>query len=79
MDGASLETLVQAGAVGIAILLIGVIVFIIKIFMKHLNNHSQHLTDAINKNTETTLSSSGELKGVIKELSIYVKSLNGKK
>lgn len=65
----NIETLVEAGLAGIALALIGVIIFIVRIFMKHLANHAQHQTDATNKNTEATI----ELKGAVKELSIHIK------
>ncbi len=71
----SIQTLVQAGAVGISIALIILIFFIIKIFMKHLNNHSQHQTDAMTESIKVT----GQLNGAVRELSIYVRALNGKK
>lgn len=82
MESQALSNLVQGGAVGISIALIILIIIIVRInyksqdrFMTHLDNHAQHQTDAMTKNTEAT----GELKGAVKELSIHVKSLNGKK
>lgn len=42
-------------------------------FSTTLNNHLQHNTDAIEKNTKM----SSELMSVVKELCIYIKGLNG--
>ena len=69
----NIETLVQAGAVGISIALIGLVIFIVKKFMEHLGNHSQHQTDATIENTKATI----ELKGAVKELGIHIKK-NGR-
>lgn len=44
--------LVKYGATGIIFLLIGVVVYIVKGYHQILSNHLQHLTSALDKNTE---------------------------
>jgi hypothetical protein len=67
------EQLVQAGAVGIAILLIGVLYFIIRWLCNFIASHLERNTVALTQNTKVT----AELRGVIRELNIYLKKKNG--
>jgi len=52
MSELNLQVLVQAGAVGLCVLLIFYIAWKDKIFNKTINNHLQHFTDAINGNSK---------------------------
>ena len=70
----NIDTIIQGGAVGIAVALILVIVYIIKLFMKHLGNHAQHQTNAINENTKAT----SNLEKTIAELAVWIRRSNGK-
>ena len=51
-EGTDLKTIADSGAIGLCILLIGVILYMFKINNKSTNNHFNHFTDAINNNTK---------------------------
>jgi len=68
------STLVEYGAVGISIALIGLIAYLAGLVQKLLGNHIEHNTKALEENAK----SNQELRGTINELCIYLKSLNGK-
>ena len=63
----------QAGGTGIALLLVGVVFFIIKWLLNFISCHLERNTTALTQNTKVTT----ELRGVIKELSIFLKAKNG--
>ena len=52
MGSLDLQTIIQSGAVGIAVLLIILITFILKWVFKLVNNHITHSTDAMIGNTK---------------------------
>jgi len=49
----NLPTIIQGGAVGLSILLIGLVAYLAKLFYKFLSNHISHNTEALNKVNET--------------------------
>ena len=56
MGSLDLQTIIQSGAVGIAVLLIILITFILKWVFKLVNNHITHSTDAMVGNTKALTS-----------------------
>jgi len=61
-----IQTIIQGGAVGIAVLLIILIIFILKRVFELISNHIAHSTDAIK-----------ELTVVVNELKTWLKMKNG--
>ena len=49
----NIDTLIQGGAVGLAILAIGALVYLMKIMLKIVGNHINHNTEALTKNAES--------------------------
>lgn len=45
----AVETIVQAGAVGVSVLMVWLVWQLTKMYQKTLNNHLQHLDDTLNK------------------------------
>lgn len=56
MEGLDLQTIIQGGAVGIAVLLIILLYFILKWGAKFFGNHMNHNTEAWNNNTKALTS-----------------------
>jgi len=50
-EAATIQTIIQGGAVGLAVLLIIYAGWKDKMFNKTLNNHLQHFTDALDRNS----------------------------
>ena len=67
---ATLETIIQAGAVGISLTLIALLYYLLKMVFDFIKSHIRHNTEVTGRNTEVMIEMIGYIKenaGVVKE------------
>jgi len=82
MDPDTIATIIQGGAVGLALVIVGGVYFIIRRSMEIVNvfvsNHLAHLTEAIDNNTKTVTLALEENSRVLSGLDETVQALNSR-